>query len=254
MEVEHVDVLIVGAGLSGIGSACHLQRRCPGKSYVILESRDAIGGTWDLFRYPGVRSDSDMFTLGYSFRPWRDAKAIADGPSIRRYVRETAHDHGVTDHIRYHHRVRHAEWSTEDARWTVTAERGDTGEAVILTCSFLFLCTGYYRYDAGYSPEFPGQDRFQGRIVHPQFWPEDLDYAGQRVVVVGSGATAVTIVPAMAEQGGPRHDASAVTDLRGLGAGPRPRGRPVPAATADAHRLHPGALEERTPSARSSTG
>jgi cation diffusion facilitator CzcD-associated flavoprotein CzcO len=200
MAAEHVDVLIVGAGLSGIGAACHLQRRCPGKSYAILESRDAIGGTWDLFRYPGVRSDSDMFTLGYSFRPWRDAKAIADGPAIRRYVRETAHDHGVTDHIRYHHRVVSAEWSTEDARWTVTAERRDTGATVILTCSFLFMCTGYYRYDAGYSPEFPGQDRFAGRIVHPQFWPEELDYDGQRVVVIGSGATAVTIVPAMAER------------------------------------------------------
>ena len=202
MSADHVDVLIVGAGLSGIGTACHLQRRCPSKTYAILESRDAIGGTWDLFRYPGVRSDSDMFTLGYSFRPWRDAKAIADGPAIRRYVRETARDHDVERHIRFHHRVLAAEWSTEDARWTVTAERRDTGETLTLTCNFLFLCTGYYRYDAGYTPRFPGQDRFQGRIVHPQFWPDDLDYTGQRVVVVGSGATAVTIVPAMAERAG----------------------------------------------------
>ena len=199
MEPEHVDVLIVGAGLSGVGTACHLQAHCPGKSYAILEARDAIGGTWDLFRYPGIRSDSDMFTLGYNFRPWPDGKAIADGPAIRSYVRETAGDHGVDEKIRFHHKVVRAEWFTDEARWSVTAERTDTGETVELTCSFLFGATGYYRYDEGYLPHFEGTERFRGEIVHPQHWPEDLDYAGQRVVVIGSGATAVTLVPAMAE-------------------------------------------------------
>ncbi|HMJ36208.1 MAG TPA: NAD(P)/FAD-dependent oxidoreductase [Baekduia sp.] len=200
METEHVDVLIVGAGLSGIGAGVHLQANCPDKTYAILEGREASGGTWDLFRYPGIRSDSDMFTLGYSFRPWREAKAIADGPSILQYVRETARDHGVDRHIRFNHRVVRAEWRSSDARWTVEVDRGDTGETVQLTCGFLFTCSGYYRYDEGYTPDFPGIERFAGRIVHPQHWPEDLDYAGRRVVVVGSGATAVTLVPAMAEQ------------------------------------------------------
>jgi cation diffusion facilitator CzcD-associated flavoprotein CzcO len=200
MEREHVDVLIVGAGLSGVGTACHLQAHCPGKSYAILEARDAIGGTWDLFRYPGIRSDSDMFTLGYNFRPWPDGKAIADGPAIRSYVRETAGDHGVDEKIRFHHRVVRAEWSTDEARWSVTAERTDTGETVELTCAFLFGATGYYRYDEGYLPQFEGTERFRGEIVHPQHWPEDLDYYGKRVVVIGSGATAVTLVPAMAER------------------------------------------------------
>ena len=199
MEPEHVDVLIVGAGLSGVGTACHLQAHCPGKSYAILEARDAIGGTWDLFRYPGIRSDSDMFTLGYNFRPWPDGKAIADGPAIRSYVRETAGDHGVDEKVRFHHKVIRAEWSTDEARWTVTAERTDTGETVELTCGFLFGATGYYRYDEGYLPHFDGTDRFRGEIVHPQHWPDDLDYKGKRVVVIGSGATAVTLVPAMAE-------------------------------------------------------
>ena len=200
MEPEHVDVLIVGAGLSGVGTACHLQAHCPGKSYAILEARDAIGGTWDLFRYPGIRSDSDMFTLGYNFRPWPDGKAIADGPAIRSYVRETAGDHGVDEKIRFHHKVVRAEWFTDEARWSVTAERTDTGETVELTCSFLFGATGYYRYDEGYLPHFEGTERFRGEIVHPQHWPEDLDYYGKRVVVIGSGATAVTLVPAMAER------------------------------------------------------
>jgi monooxygenase len=198
--VEHLDVLIVGAGLSGVGAACHLRDKQPGKTFTILEARDGIGGTWDLFRYPGIRSDSDMFTLGYSFRPWEDAKAIADGPSILRYVRETARDHDVESEIRFHHRVVSAEWSTAQARWTVDAERTDTGEAVRLTCGFLFICTGYYRYDEGFTPNFEGTENFSGRIVHPQHWPADLDYAGKRVVVIGSGATAVTLVPAMAEQ------------------------------------------------------
>jgi cation diffusion facilitator CzcD-associated flavoprotein CzcO len=199
MSVEHFDVLIIGAGLSGIGSACHLQAKSPEKTFAILEARDAIGGTWDLFRYPGIRSDSDMYTLGYRFRPWEDAKAIADGPSILSYVRETARDNGVDRKIRFGHRVVRAEWSTAEAQWTVQAERTDTGETVRLTCSFLFGCTGYYRYDEGFTPAFAGRDRFAGRIVHPQHWPEDLDYAGKRVVVIGSGATAVTLVPAMAQ-------------------------------------------------------
>ena len=200
MGTQHVDVLIVGAGLSGVGAACHLETNCPGKTYAILEARDAIGGTWDLFRYPGIRSDSDMFTLGYSFRPWTEGKAIADGASIRRYVRETARDHGIEDRIRFHHRVVRADWASEEARWTVDAERTDTGETVQLTCSFLLGCTGYYRYDEGYLPHFEGRERFPGPIVHPQHWPEELDYEGKRIVVIGSGATAVTLVPAMAER------------------------------------------------------
>ena len=198
MALEHLDVLIVGAGLSGVGAGCHLETRCPGKSYAILEARASLGGTWDLFRYPGVRSDSDMYTLGYSFRPWKEAKAIADGPSILRYVEETAHDYGVDGKIRTGHRVVGASWSSAEARWTVEVERTDTGETLHLTCGFLFMCTGYYRYDAGHSPAFPGTERFQGQIVHPQFWSDDVDHAGKRVVVVGSGATAVTLVPAMA--------------------------------------------------------
>jgi monooxygenase len=197
---SHVDVLIVGAGLSGIAAACHLQAECPGKTYAILEAREGIGGTWDLFRYPGVRSDSDMFTLGYSFRPWPGAQAIADGPAILRYVRDTAAERGVDRHIRFHHRVRAAEWSSDDACWRVEAERTDTGEAVRLTCGFLLTCTGYYRYDEGFTPPLPGAERFRGRIVHPQQWTEDVDWAGQRVVVIGSGATAVTLVPALARE------------------------------------------------------
>jgi cation diffusion facilitator CzcD-associated flavoprotein CzcO len=198
MSAEHLDVLIVGAGLSGIGAGHHLQSACPGKTYAILEARDAIGGTWDLFRYPGIRSDSDMYTLGYAFRPWEDAKAIADGPSILEYVRDTARRGGIDRHIRFHHRVVRAEWSSADARWEVEAQRTDTGETVRLTCGFLFTCTGYYRYDEGYTPELPGRERFAGRIVHPQHWGDDVAYAGKRVVVIGSGATAVTLVPAMA--------------------------------------------------------
>ena len=200
--MEYVDVLVVGAGLSGIGAACHLRMECPGKSFVILEGRAAMGGTWDLFRYPGVRSDSDMYTLGYRFRPWRDPKAIADGPAILNYIRETAADFGVDKLIRYHHRVRRASWSSDEARWTVEAEAGPEKMAVRFTCSFLYICTGYYDYENGYTPEWPGVGRFRGRIVHPQKWPEDLDYAGKRVVVIGSGATAVTLVPAMAERAG----------------------------------------------------
>ncbi|MFN4016661.1 MAG: flavin-containing monooxygenase [Reyranella sp.] len=194
---EHFDVLIVGAGLSGIGAAWHLQKNCPGKRYAILEGRAASGGTWDLFRYPGVRSDSDMYTLGYRFRPWTDPKAIADGPAILSYIREVASDHGIDRQIRYGHRVVGASWSTPDSRWTVEVERD--GEPVFISCGFLWMCSGYYRYEAGYLPEFPGIAGFKGRVVHPQHWPQDLDYAGKKVVVIGSGATAVTVVPSMAE-------------------------------------------------------
>jgi monooxygenase len=199
MSLEHVNVLIVGAGLSGIGAGYHLQANCPEKTYAILEARDCIGGTWDLFRYPGVRSDSDMYTLGYSFKPWQEAKAIADGPSILSYVRETARDHGIEQKIRFHHRVLSAEFSTAEGRWRVEAMRTDTQETVRMTCAFLLMCSGYYRYDEGYTPEFEGTERFKGRIVHPQHWPQDLDHADKRVVVIGSGATAVTLVPAMAQ-------------------------------------------------------
>jgi len=202
MAAEHVDVLIVGAGLSGIGAACHLRQHSPDRTFAILEARDAIGGTWDLFRYPGVRSDSDMFTLGYSFSPWSEAKSIADGDSIREYVRRTAAKYDVERHIHFRHKVGHAEWSTEDARWTVESERTDPEsgvvETVTLTCSFLYVCSGYYRYDKGYTPEFAGVDDFAGQIVHPQHWPADLDHTGKRVVVIGSGATAITLVPSMA--------------------------------------------------------
>jgi monooxygenase len=195
---EHLDVLIVGAGLSGIGAAHHLEERLPGRSYAILEARGAIGGTWDLFRYPGIRSDSDMHTLGYRFRPWTEEKAIADGPAILEYVRRTARERGIDRRVRFGHRVLSAAWSSEDSRWTVEAERTGTGERVTLTCGFLWACSGYYRYDRGYTPDFPGVERFAGPVVHPQHWPEDLDYEGKRVVVIGSGATAVTLVPAMA--------------------------------------------------------
>jgi cation diffusion facilitator CzcD-associated flavoprotein CzcO len=194
---EHVDVLIVGAGLSGIGAAHHIQTAFPGKTYTILEARDVIGGTWDLFRYPGVRSDSDMFTLGYRFRPWLKAKAIADGASILDYVRDTATAGGIEARIRFNHRVTTASWSTAEARWTVEAVHG--AETVSVTCDFLLVCSGYYRYDHGYLPQFAGIEDFRGQIVHPQHWPQDLDYAGKRVVVIGSGATAVTLVPALAQ-------------------------------------------------------
>ena len=200
--MEHFDVLIVGAGLSGIDAAYHLQKFCPGKTYVILEQRERIGGTWDLFRYPGIRSDSDMFTMGYSFRPWTHRNSISDGDAIRDYITDTACSEGIDRHIRFRHRIQRVAWSSAEARWTVEAIRKSDGESakpVRMTCGFLFCCAGYYRYDAGYTPEFPGIDRFAGRIVHPQAWPEDLYYAGKRVVIIGSGATAVTLLPAMAK-------------------------------------------------------
>ena len=199
-RTEHLDVLVVGAGLSGIGAGAQLRRSCPGKSFAILEARGRVGGTWDLFRYPGIRSDSDMFTLGYSFRPWEQAEAIADGPSILSYVKDTAREYDVERAIRFNHRVVRAEWSTDEARWLVDVERSDTGERLALSCDFLYMCSGYYRYDEGYTPEFEGTERFRGDIIHPQHWPEDYDYTGKRVVVIGSGATAVTLVPAMAER------------------------------------------------------
>jgi monooxygenase len=200
MTIEHFDVLIVGAGLSGIGAGYHLQTRCRDRTYAILEGRDAIGGTWDLFRYPGIRSDSDMYTLGYSFRPWEQANAIADGPSILEYVRDTAREHGIDRRIRFGHQVKRASWSSQDARWTVEAERGSAKEAVQFTCNFLFACGGYYKYAEGYTPDFPGVERFAGRIVHPQKWTDDIGYAGKRVIVIGSGATAVTLVPELAKK------------------------------------------------------
>ena len=235
-SIEHVDVLIVGAGLSGVGAACHLRRRLPGKSFTILEAREDLGGTWDLFRYPGIRSDSDMFTLGYSFRPWTESEAIADGPAILRYIRETARDYGIDRAIRYGHRVVRAEWSTLEGCWTVAAERAGTGGTVTLTCDFLFACTGYYRYDEGYTPDFEGTGRFRGRIVHPQHWPEDLDYDGKRVIVIGSGATAVTLVPAMAARAEHvtmlQRSPSYVVSLPGSDGVAQALGRPLPTRAA----------------------
>ena len=196
--IEHFDVLIVGAGLSGIGAAYHLQKECAKKRYTFLEGRNAMGGTWDLFRYPGVRSDSDMYTLGYRFRPWRDAKAIADGPSILQYIHETAKEYGIHHKIRYGHRAKVASWSSADATWTIEVAKSD-GQTLRLTCNFLYMCSGYYDYAEGYMPGWPGMERFGGKIVHPQKWPEDLDYKDKRIIVIGSGATSVTLVPAMAE-------------------------------------------------------
>ena len=197
---EHVDVVVVGAGISGIGAAHHLLTRCPDRTFTILDGRDDIGGTWDLFRYPGVRSDSDMHTLGYSFKPWTAERSIADGPSIMAYLRETVAEHGIDRHIRFGHLVTNASWSSDDARWTVTATNRHTGDTVTITCNFLFMCSGYYSYRGGHTPEFAGRDDFRGTIVHPQAWPDDLDFAGKRVVVIGSGATAMTLVPAMADR------------------------------------------------------
>ncbi len=196
---QSVDVLIIGAGLSGIGGACHLRRNCPDRSFMILESREASGGTWDLFRYPGIRSDSDMYTFGYGFKPWNDKSSIADGHKILRYIREAAAEYDVEQHIRYQHKVLSANWSSTDQRWLVTAELGDTGEQVSIDCQFIFSCSGYYDYDQGYTPEFAGIDDFKGRVIHAQHWPEQLNYKDKRVVVIGSGATAVTLVPTMSK-------------------------------------------------------
>ena len=198
-HIESIDVLIIGAGLSGIGGACHLRRSSPDRSFMILESREASGGTWDLFRYPGIRSDSDMYTFGYGFKPWSDKSSIADGHKILSYIREAAAEYDVEQHIRYQHKVVSASWSSTQSRWSVTAERGDTGEQVTISCQFIFSCSGYYDYDQGYTPEFAGIDNFKGQVIHAQHWPEQLDYQGKRVVVIGSGATAVTLVPAMSQ-------------------------------------------------------
>jgi cation diffusion facilitator CzcD-associated flavoprotein CzcO len=199
-DSDHVDVLVVGAGLSGIAAGYHVQKNCPGRTYAILESREVLGGTWDLFRYPGIRSDSDMYTLGYSFRPWVGAKAIADGPSILSYIQETAREHGIDKKIRFGHRVEKASWSSKTSLWTIEARRTDTNEVVRLTCRFLLMCSGYYDYQGGYTPDFAGTEQFRGRIVHPQKWTDDVDYEGKRVVVIGSGATAVTLVPELAKK------------------------------------------------------
>ncbi len=199
MSQEHFDVLIIGAGISGIGAAYHLQRDCPTKSYAILENRKAIGGTWDLFRYPGIRSDSDMYTLGFAFKPWKEKKAIADGPSILKYLNETVEENRIDQHIRFQHGVKSAAWSTKEATWTVQVAQGDTGEIVEYTCNFLFLCGGYYQYAAGYTPDFPGIENFKGQLAHPQKWTQDIDYQNKKVVIIGSGATAVTLVPEMAK-------------------------------------------------------
>src|SRR5215208_4763973 len=196
---EFVDVVIVGAGISGISAAWHLQDRCPDKSYVILERRENLGGTWDLFKYPGIRSDSDMFTLGFRFKPWTSEKAIADGPSIMAYLKETVAEYGIDKQIRYGHKVAGADWSDDENRWTVRVQRD--GQEVEIKASFLFACSGYYNYDEGYSPEFAGSDDFEGTIIHPQHWPDELDYAGKKIVVIGSGATAVTLIPALVDSG-----------------------------------------------------
>jgi monooxygenase len=198
----HFDVVIVGAGLSGIGAGHYLQTECPWADYAIFEARDAVGGTWDLFRYPGIRSDSDMHTLGYSFRPWDGDKSIADGDSILQYIKDTAKESGIDARIRLNHRITAADWSSTDSLWHITAEATDTAETIDVTASFLFSCSGYYRYDHGYLPDFEGMSDFSGIIVHPQAWPEGLDYAGKKVVVIGSGATAVTLVPALARSAG----------------------------------------------------
>lgn len=196
--ITHFDVIIVGAGISGVGAAYHLQRSLPGKSFVLLEARAAIGGTWDLFRYPGIRSDSDMYTLGFPWRPWKHSKLIADGASIRQYVEDSAREQGIDSKIRFGTRVRKVSWSSEQSAWTLEceSERGP----LRYSCGFVLMCAGYYSYDTGYTPQFEGMSDYAGRLVHPQFWSDDIDYAGKRVVVIGSGATAVTLVPALAEK------------------------------------------------------
>lgn len=196
---EHFDVLIVGAGLSGIGAARHLKTQCPGKTFAILEGRDTIGGTWDLFRYPGIRSDSDMYTLGYNFKPWTEKQVIADGHRIRNYIQETARENDIERHIRFGSKVTAADWHSETATWTVTVQK-TSGETVQLSCGWLMMCSGYYNYEEGFTPEFKGRDAFKGQVIHPQFWPENLDYSGKRVVVIGSGATAITLIPSMTDK------------------------------------------------------
>ncbi len=198
-EENDFDVIVVGAGISGIGSAYRLQKECPDLSFAVLEGRPNLGGTWDLFRYPGIRSDSDMHTLGFSFKPWKAAKSIADGPAILDYLEETVDEFGIKEKIKFNHHVSAAEWSSREDQWTLKASNNSTGEAIEYTCNFLLMCSGYYSYKSGYTPSFEGLESYSGQVVHPQEWPEDIDYADKRVVVIGSGATAVTLVPAMAE-------------------------------------------------------
>jgi monooxygenase len=197
-HVTHVDTIIIGAGLSGISAAYHLQKLCPNKTFLILEGRNAIGGTWDFFRYPGVRSDSDMYTLGYSFEPWNGGKMFSDGPSIRDYVVKTAKKNNITEKIKFGSKVQSAAWSSENACWTIEVETPESDESIYYACNFIFSCSGYYDYDEAYAPEFAGSENFQGEIVHPQFWPEGLEYEDKEVVIIGSGATAVTLLPSMA--------------------------------------------------------
>ena len=197
---EQLDVLIIGAGLSGIGAAYHLMQQCPHKRFAILESREALGGTWDLFRYPGIRSDSDMYTLGYNFKPWNDPQAIADGPAIRAYIEETAREYGIDAKIRYGHKVLSADWCSDTARWTLQVQSNEGAEPLIFSANQLLMCTGYYRYEAGYTPDYKGREQFKGEFIHPQLWPKDFDYSDKNIVVIGSGATAVTLVPALTDK------------------------------------------------------
>lgn len=195
--VQHVDVMIVGAGISGVSAAYYLQDQCPDKSFAILENQESFGGTWLTHKYPGIRSDSDLFTFGYKFKPWSGAP-IATAEEILKYMNETIEEFGIADHIKYCHEVKKAHWSSEDNLWSLKVERTDTGEILEFTCNFLWMCQGYYRHSEGYTPEWEGMDEFKGQIVHPQTWPEDLDYKDKNVLVIGSGATAATIIPAMA--------------------------------------------------------
>lgn len=200
MSTQHFDVLIIGAGLSGIGMACHMKKDCPNKSYAIIERRQSLGGTWDLFKYPGIRSDSDMYTFGYNFRPWKGSKVLADGPSIKNYIKETAEEYGVLENIKYGLKVVRSSWSSKKGLWTLTVDNEATGKQDTFTANFIVNATGYYNYDEGYKPDFPGEANYKGQLIHPQHWPEDLDYSGKKVVVIGSGATAVTVVPAMTDK------------------------------------------------------
>lgn len=200
MENNHFDVIIMGAGLSGIGAACHLKRNCPDKTFIILEARNSMGGTWDLFRYPGIRSDSDMYTLGYNFKPWTNPKVIADGPSILSYIKETAKEFNIESKINYHTKVISIEWNTKNALWTLNCINTKSKASIVFTCQYLESCLGYYRYDRGYTPEFKGIEKYKGTLIHPQLWPDNFDYTNKEVIVIGSGATAITLVPAMTDK------------------------------------------------------
>ena len=249
---EFVDVVIVGAGISGISAAWHLQDRCPDKSYMILERRENLGGTWDLFKYPGMRSDSDMYTLGFRFKPWTSEQAIAEGPSILNYLKEAAAENGIDKHMRFGQNVVAADWSDADNRWHLTIESG--GQRQEISCSFLFGCTGYYNYDEGYSPEFPGREDFEGTIVHPQHWSEDLDYQGKKIVVIGSGATAITLIPALIRSGcGPRDHAAALANIHRRDARHGPLRRESQQAAAGEGRLWGDSLEGDSAAAHCST-